>query len=125
MTIEPYPLDRLLGGVLRRIDREERLRALRWRCLRGVLALAVSITLVVVAARSVAADLNASGFFDFLALAIAYPSAALAVWRSLALALLESLPAMGAGAFLAAVLSVLWTLASLMRYIRIVRVPTA
>ncbi|MDP3771173.1 MAG: hypothetical protein Q8R16_02660 [bacterium] len=124
MTIEPCSLDRLLEGILRRIDREKRLRALRWQCLRGVFALAASIALVVVAARSVATDLAASGFFDFLALAIAYPSAALAVWRSLALALLESLPATGASVFLTMIFLALGCFASLLRFVRIVRAPT-
>jgi ABC-type phosphate/phosphonate transport system permease subunit len=119
----PEPPEDLLNRIMKRIHREQRTRALKWRFGFFVLLLAGSAVAAVPAFRSVQASLVESGFTDFVSLAFADTGAVMAYWDSFTAALLESLPIMSIAVFLAVIFAFLESLKYVARDFKVVFLP--
>ncbi len=115
VILEPPPY--LLEKILKRIEKERRILVLKHTAIFSVIFL-VSIIAFIPASKILWQDFKNSGFIYFFSLIFSDFSIVIIYWRSLALQLLETLPAMSLALFLAVVLIFLQSLKSLIKNIK-------
>ena len=100
----------LFGRVMSRIETERKLVALRRRLIFAAVLLAGSVAAFAFMLRLFWLDISSSGFGQYLSLFFYDFRFIAADWQDYAFSLLETLPALSAGVFLATVLGVLYGL---------------
>lgn len=120
MNSQIEPPKELLGKIIERIHREERLFVLGRATLFSI-TLVVSIIGFIPAFRMLSDDLSQSGFFNFFSLIFSDFSTVASYWKSFALILLETLPAISLALFLAVVLTFLQSIRSLTKNIKLIK----
>jgi hypothetical protein len=116
----PEPPAGLFGRVMSRIGEERRLSAARRRFAVFSFVFLAAGAALVPAFRMLQTGLSESGFTEFFSLVFSDSGAVFAYWRSFVFALLESLPAMSAAAFLGALFVFLQSLKFLARDTKVV-----
>lgn len=99
----------LLDKIMARI-RQEQSRIIARRLILASVALFASLGAFIPAINFLQKEFAQSGFWEFLSLIFSDLRTVIANWQDFGFALLESLPAMGLVAFLAALLVALWSL---------------
>ena len=114
----PEPPKDLLGRIMNRIHREQRLVKIRQRIVIFSVGAAASLAAVFPAFQMLRAEAASSDFFTFSSLLFSDFATVSAYWQNFALSLLEALPVMGLIAVLAAVLALLGSLRFLTKDIK-------
>lgn len=110
----------LLGKILKRIHREERLLVLRKVIIFSVMLIG-SLVGFVPSLKMLLSDFGSSGFINFFSLIFSDFSAVVTYWQSFTMILLETLPALGLALFLAVLLIILQSIKSLMKNLKIIK----
>lgn len=114
----PQPPKNLFAKIMRRVDEEIKLAALRRRIIFFSILLVASIGAFIPAFQLAWAEFSESGFVDFLSLIFSDLNSVAAYWQNLGIALLESLPVVSAIAVLSVVFVFLQSLKFLARDIK-------
>jgi hypothetical protein len=117
-TIEP-PAG-LLDKIIERIKREKHLLALKRRLVFISLGAIASLSALIPVFKLVQADINQSGFLQFLSLAFSDFGVVINYWQTFIMSLLETIPAITLAMFFSVILVFLWSLKLLARDIKIV-----
>jgi hypothetical protein len=115
-TIEPP--QGLYAAIMDRIDLAKRRGAQMRVGLFGILALA-SGALLVPAAQYLASQFYASGFYDYLSLAMSDHTLVMTYWREFGLSLVESLPSLAILLFVPIAAALVWSLVRLVKNARV------
>lgn len=110
----------LLEKILKRIHQEERILVLRKIIIFSV-TLGVSLVGLMPSAGMLLSDFNRSGFVNFFSLMFSDFSSVATYWQSFTMVLLETLPAVSLALFLAVLVTLLQSIKSLTRNIKIIR----
>jgi len=114
------PPNGLLEKIIKRIRKEERILVLR-RIFIFSATLIVSVLGFVPSLKILLSDFNQSGFMNFLSLIFSDFSSITAYWKSFVMILLETLPALSLALFLAVLLTLLQSVKSLVKNIKIMK----
>ena len=118
----PEPPKELLGKIMQRIHREQRIAAIAKLVVFSVM-LAGSLIVFLPVYRAMISEFTKSGFTQFFSLLFSDSSAMLAYWQSFVSALLETLPVLSIAAFLGILLVFLQSLKSVTQNIKIISSP--
>jgi len=110
----------LLEKILKRIHREERLLVFR-KIIIFSATLGLSLLCFVPSLKMLLSDFSQSGFFNFFSLMFSDYSSIATYWQSFAMILLESLPAVSLAIFLAILLTLLQSIKSLIKNVKIIK----
>lgn len=113
--IEPSP--ELLGKIIQKIHREERILAIRKTAIFSVVFI-FSLVGIVPSFRMLMSDFSNTGFFNFFSLIFSDFSMMTVYWKSFIMALLETLPAISLALFLAILLTLVQSIISLLKNIK-------
>lgn len=120
---EEYPSHELYTRVVSRIRNAEKSKARRRVFFLGFISILSAIALIP-AWNELQGELQQSGFFEFVSLAFSDFSLVAQYWKDFAFSLLESLPAVGLAATLAALLVFLSSIRLVLKSFLILRMPT-
>jgi ABC-type phosphate/phosphonate transport system permease subunit len=118
----PEPPKELLGKIMQRIRKEQRIAAATKLIVFSVMLAGSAIAFLPVY-QAMLTGFAESGFTQFFSLLFSDSSAMLAYWQSFVPALLETLPVLSITAFLAILLVFLQSLRSVSRNIKIISSP--
>ena len=110
----------LLGKIIKRIHKEERLLVFR-RVTIFSITLAISLLAFVPTFKILISDFSQSGFINFFSLIFSDFYAVTTYWKSFTMILLETLPTVSLALFLAVVLLLLQSVKSLTKNIKIIK----
>ena len=110
----------LLGKIIKRIHKEERLLVFRKVTIFSI-TLAISLLAFVPTFKILISDFSQSGFINFFSLIFSDFSAVATYWKSFTMILLETLPTVSLALFLAVVLLLLQSVKSLTKNIKIIK----
>lgn len=113
------PPRELLGKILKRIHKEQRILVLR-KIIIFSITLSLSLLAFIPSFKILLSDLNQSGFGNFFSLIFSDFSAVTTYWQSFVMILLETLPALSLALFLAVLLTFLQSIKSLTKNIKII-----
>jgi len=116
----PEAPEGLLDKIMERIRREKHILAVKRRLVVISLGFLASLTAIIPVFNLVRADLSQSGFLQFLSLAFSDFGTVAVYWKTFAMSLLESVPAMSIAVFLGVILALLALLKLLVRDVKIV-----
>jgi ABC-type spermidine/putrescine transport system permease subunit I len=119
----PEPPAGLFDRTMRRIRKEQRLLAIKWRLAIFSVASLISLVALIPTFKMAQTGLNESGFIQFFSLLLSDSGVVITYWQSFVLALLESLPAVSLALFLAAVFASLESVKLLIQNIKIIFTP--
>jgi len=110
----------LLERILKRIHKEERFLVLRKVIIFSVMLIG-SLVGFVPSLKMLLSDFGSSGFVNFFSLIFSDFSVITTYWRSFAMILLETLPALSLALFLAVLLIILQSMKSLIKNLKIIK----
>jgi hypothetical protein len=116
----PEPPQGLFEKILKRIQKERRILFIRHVAIFSTMLFG-SLTALIPVSRMLISDFSSSGFFNFFSLIFYGFSSISSYWQSLALILLETLPATSIALFLAVLLIFLQSIKSLSKDIKIIK----
>jgi len=104
--METEPKTELLGIIMKRLHKEERIFAIK-RVILFSIIMVCSVAGVVPAFNILVLDVSKSGFYNFVSLAFSDFSVVITYWQSFIMVLLETLPALSLALVLAVILTFL------------------
>jgi len=116
--MEPRP--ELLGIIMKRIRKEERILAIRRAVLLSII-LICSVVGIVPAFNVLVVSAAQTGFYEFSSLLFSDFSIVISYWQNFLLILLETLPALSLALFLAVLLTLLESTKLLIKDIKIIK----
>jgi len=119
-ALSPEPPAYLLGKILKRIHKEERLLVLR-RVVLFSITFMCSVVAFFPVLNMLLSDFKQTGFLNFLSLGFSDFSVVATYWQSFTMVLLQTLPALSIALFLAILLVFLQSIKSLYKDIKIIR----